>query len=255
MQSFFRVAANNSDFDRSAREDMNTKSICILANSIKFSGRCIAGMEVQQTDNGKWRLLKNWIRPLSHRDGGEIGLSESRLDNGEQPSVLDIIDVPLQEKAHVAGQPEDWLIEGNRTWTYRGRFGGGVLEKLVEAPGDLWLEFPHRSDRVSPQYLGVHKLPSLYLIRPNNLSICIDEFTDYNGTVKKKRRAHFDYGGPHYNLALTDPEMQDHYFPAFPNVPTGVLENGPSPDSFICTSLAPEFQGYHYKLVAAIIEP
>ena len=65
---------------------MTTKSICILANSIKFSGRCIAGMEVQQSENGKWRLLKNWIRPLSHRGGGEIKLSESRLDNGTLPS-------------------------------------------------------------------------------------------------------------------------------------------------------------------------
>jgi hypothetical protein len=167
---------------------------------------------------------------------------------------LDIIDVPLQAPANVDGQPEDWLIKEGSPWTYRGKFDAKVLERLLETPDDLWLEYRHRPDRVSPDYLRRYELPSLYLIRPKGFELAIAAFRDDNGQSKKKRRAHFDYNGINYDLAMTDHRMQQRYFPAFPNVPTGVLANGPARDSILCVSLAPEFGGYHYKLAATVIE-
>lgn len=233
---------------------METKSICILANSIKFAGRCIAGMVVEHAEENKWKFSQIWVRPLSHRKGGELRPEESELNTGKQPAILDIIDIPLEAEASVDGQPEDWLIQPESAWLYRGRFALKVLEKLTQNPDDLWLEFTYRSDRVSPEYLRSKSLPSLYLIRPSNLEIVITEFSDGSGRSKKKRRAQFYYKGVRYDLALTDPLMQQRYFPDFPQTKVGRLENGPRSDSIICVSLAPEFNGYHYKLVASIIE-
>jgi len=233
---------------------METKTICILANSIKFSGRCIAGIEVEPTDNGKWRLSKNWIRPLSHREGGEINFIESRLSNNRQPTILDLVEIPLEAPAQVEGQPEDWLIQTSSAWTYRGRFAPEVLHRLIEEPENLWLEFPHRSDRVSPSYLRDHGLPSLYLIQGSDLRLAITEFVNDSGQTQKKRRARFRHNGIYYDLAMTDPEMQRRYFPDFPNINAGEIADGPDSDSILCVSLAPEFNGHHYKLVAGIIE-
>lgn len=233
---------------------MKTKTLCILANSIKFSGRCIAGMEVELTDDGKWHLARNWIRPLSQREGGEINSLESRLNNNRQPAILDLVEIPLVAPAQIEGQPEDWFIERNSPWNYRGRFAPDVLGRLLEDPENLWLEFPHQSDRVSPAFLRKHRLPSLYLIQASDLRIAITEFVDDSGQTKKKRRARFCHEGVNYDLALTDPEMQRQYFPDFPRTDAGTIADGPDPDSILCVSLAPEFRGHHYKLVAGVIE-
>lgn len=233
---------------------MKTKTICILANSIKFSERCIAGMEVNPTDDGKWRLSKNWIRPLSHREGGAINPTESRLNTNRQPELLDLVEIPLEGPAQVEGQPEDWLIHQNASWTYRGRFAPGVLSHLLEEPENLWLEFPDRSDRVSPSFLREHRLPSLYLIRGANLRLAITDFIDDFGRSKKKRRARFCHNGVHYDLALTDPMMQQRYFNDFPHTAIGEVADGPDPNSVLCVSLAPEFRDHHYKLVAGVFQ-
>jgi hypothetical protein len=176
---------------------------------------------------------------------------ESFLDNKVQPSVLDVIDIHLLKPAKVAGQPEDWLIAPDYTWNYRGTLPKEELSKAIETPPNLWLEYPKNPfypDRVSPEYVKKHNLPSLYLIKVSHLQIVIEE-----RQCQKKRRAKFNYCGISYNLSLTDPEMQTRFFPNFPHVPTGTVANGPAPDSILCVSLAPEWNGKHYKLIAAVI--
>ena len=51
---------------------MTTKMIVVLANSVKKSGRCLAGKEIVWTD-GSWKV-GNWIRPVASPDGGEISM-------------------------------------------------------------------------------------------------------------------------------------------------------------------------------------
>lgn len=233
---------------------MTTKTICILANSIKFGGRCIAGVKVILQPDGKWNLTNNWVRPLGHSKGGELSFLEYRLDNNKSPNILDIVEISLLRPANIQGQPEDWLIDPSRCWIYRGYFPSSVAAQLVESPPNLWLESILRNDRVSADYIQKHQLPSLYLIRPQQLEIAITEFIDDQGQSKKKRRARFIYNQARYDLALTDPLVQQKYFPNFPSVSVGPLATGPARDSILCVSLAPEFNGYHYKLAAAIIE-
>jgi len=235
---------------------MSTKTICVLANSIKFSGRCIAGMELR-VEGSDLRLTQNWVRPISLRDGGEVNQIESALPNKpntNQPAILDVIDVPVQRPANVAGQPEDWLIDPSKRWAFRNVIPSNQLENLVQTPTNLWLEDHSRRDRVSPEYLRANSLPSLYLIDAEDFTIEITEAQDFNsGQMKKKRRSKFQYNGTPYDLALTDPLMQKKYFPTFPNLNTGIITPGPPHGCRLCISLAPVLNGYHYKLVAAVI--
>ena len=117
---------------------METKSICVLANSIKFGKRCVAGMEVTSTGEHKWHLSKQWLRPISHREDGALNALESRITvHGHQPELYDILEIDLHGKAHVDGQPEDWLIEEGRMWRKTGHFGTDVIAKLAEKPANL----------------------------------------------------------------------------------------------------------------------
>jgi hypothetical protein len=63
-----------------------TEIIC-LANSWKHGDRCIAGID---------RATGNWIRPISDLDDGRIP-NTTRLINGKEPALLDILEIPLTE--------------------------------------------------------------------------------------------------------------------------------------------------------------
>ncbi len=235
---------------------MTTKTICVLANSIKFGGRCIAGMEVTPTSDKKWKLSQDWVRPISHRDGGALSTTEIQFEgSGNEPKLGDIVEIYLDEPAHVAGQPEDWLITKNQRWQRKGYFKWDVLQKLVQNPDHLWLEDKFRPDRVSPAYLGKKGMGSLYLIEPENFQLAVWKET-FNGTTKLKRRGTFDYKGTSYDLSLTDPLMQEKYFSDLRTRPEGPVKPGPTNVKAVCISLAPEFkeQKAHFKLVAAVFE-
>lgn len=62
------------------------KIIC-FANSQKHSERCIAGIEIS---TGKW------IRPVSNLDDGRVPRNVC-LVNGEEPKLLDILEIPIAE--------------------------------------------------------------------------------------------------------------------------------------------------------------
>jgi len=234
---------------------MQSKNICILANSVKMGERCIAGKEVSKLSNGKWQLSNNWFRPISKRPSAGINFRESLLSpKSVQPVLLDIIEIPFTTQASIPGQPEDWFFDDNIPWRHHGHFNKKVLANIFDRPNDIWLERGASFDRVTPAYLAANFFPSLYLVRPESFRIEIDQFTDSDGNTKKKRRGVFKYNKIEYNLALTDPIMEQRYFPSFPNVDVGALSHGPQSVEAICVSLAPQFNGFHYKIVAAVFE-
>jgi hypothetical protein len=82
------------------------KRIACLANSRKYSGRCVAGKEVLE------RGYSGWVRPVSDRPLGEVSEEERRYESGRDPRVYyDVIDVPLLEVRRHGYQTENHLLD------------------------------------------------------------------------------------------------------------------------------------------------
>ena len=60
----------------------------------------------------------------------------------------------------------------------------------------------------------------------------------FRGQGAKKRRAVFTYCGTEYDLALTDPHMEEKYFPRPKQRNAGLVDPGPTSVEAICISLS-----------------
>lgn len=240
---------------------MESRILCILANSVKNQQSCIAGIEISKNTEGKWQNLRRWIRPISHRTNGAISDQESFLvKTGKVPQLFDIVEIPLQKPAYVEGQPEDWLIDPSVSWKHHGHFDPQKsVSAFLENPVNLWLQKDEKPDRVTPEWVAKHDLPSLYFVKPDHLKIYVQE-TDYRNGPKRSRRAAFHYLGEDYDFGMTDPATSSKHFPDYWTRPSGIHAGIDLECAAICVSLAPAWKGeytsqaYHYKLVAGIIE-
>jgi Dual OB-containing domain len=234
---------------------MAEKRILVLANSVrKFPCRCIAGREVASTNPF---AFGSWVRPVSRKSAGELTQLERRLPDGSGPRLLDIIAVPVDGTTGEPDQPENHFISGDKPWKRIGSVQWGVLDRLVEDPGSLWIEEGKRRDRISADALqaGRSGHQSLYLIRPEDLELRF--WTDYNladGKHKRTRLAVFRYGGVTYDLALTDPLIAERHVPQFPEVEDGMVTVPLPRGTMLCVSLTHPWQGHHYKVAATVFE-
>ncbi|HXB68252.1 MAG TPA: hypothetical protein VNY05_08415 [Candidatus Acidoferrales bacterium] len=223
-----------------------SKRIVCLANSRKYSGRCIAGKEILANGYGKW------IRPVSVRSTGEVSEGERRYQRGREPEVLDIVDIPMMRPAPMLYQTENHVIDAGRPWRKTGELTVQDLGHLLDHPAALWSNgsSAHNglNDRVSQEEASGFDT-SLCLIEPEGLTIGVHvEGAGIGGSFGQRRvRAHFEYSGVPYILAVTDPITER----AFLRKANG---NYVLAAALICVSLGEPFDdGYCYKLVAAII--
>lgn len=232
---------------------MEFKRIIVLANSMKKKGRCVAGRELgeDETDVG------HWLRPISNVEEGTLMPRHMAVDRGKPLEVLHIVDVPLTRYADDRCHPEDWEV-GKEKWRYVDRFDSGGVASLEETPGDLWLEDRSRTDRVECDFLLRRRHhQSLHLIRPRNLRLRLwKEYNADRGYNQKKTRAVFNYSGVEFNLSLTDPVATERHCTSFPDVgkPAQELVLPFGDHCLLCVSLTPMFHGYHYKVVATVLE-
>src|SRR5271166_917706 len=87
-----------------------TKTIICLANSRKLAGRCIAGKEIASGNIGVW------VRPVSKSLMGELSEEDRRFENGQDPSLLDVIRIPMIEPRPHGFQAENHLIDDGYYW-------------------------------------------------------------------------------------------------------------------------------------------
>ena len=233
-----------------------SKHVLILANSIKhWPGVCVAGREIRSS--GKSYEIGPWVRPVSANGEGELSSSETKLEGNKQPMVMDFIEMPLVRHIGDPLQPENWLIEACGRWrSVNSLYQQPRLDLLREEPESIWLQNNERADRVSQDYL--QKRPpnqSLYMIHVPSIQARF-ELNEWDGRCKPRRRALFTYRGVNYKLNITDPAFSERYRDKFPlkGQPSQTFWVTPPNGCYVCVSLAPEFKGYHYKVVATIIE-
>jgi len=220
------------------------KKIICMANSRKQSGRCIAGKEVLPYGYG------SWIRPISARPSAEVSEEERRFENGQDPRVLDIIDIPMIAAAPSLHQTENHIIDAGCYWEKTGDLPWMELKHLVDNPVPLWSNgdstYYGLNDRVRLE-LASKMTNSLVLIEPDNLVVHVQTEGVEFGNPRRRIRAHFMYQGFNYILVVTDPVAEQTFL---------AKADGCYPliDTYLCISLdEPYTDGWCYKLVAAVI--
>jgi hypothetical protein len=231
------------------------KTILVLANSIRVRNRCIAGREATLVDS-HWRYGP-WIRPVSAQGEGAVPLNKSICTDGTQPAVRDVVTIALSAKQDCQHQPENYFIDTSQRWEKVAHIEPDWTS-ILEQPADLWLQPNVKKDRISTSFLNAASgIQSLYLIRPVNLRFIIYTEDDaLRGGLHKQRRAVFDYQNCRYSLPITDPAMDRRYFTPFPALGQPPRELNPAhPDRcLLVVSLGAPFNGFHYKIVATVIE-
>jgi Dual OB-containing domain len=222
-----------------------TKRIVCLANSRKLSGRCIAGKEWTENRAGPW------VRPVSNRPWEEVSEHERQYEDGSDPQVLDVIDVPLTRHQPRSFQTENWLLDPDAYWVRSGKIKWQDLEEFADNPMGLWTNnsstYNGLNDRVS-QPDAENLSNSLFLLQLKKVKLRIFAPGMDFGNPRRRVQADFSYRGVNYRLRVTDPVAERKYLAG----PDGEYETG---ENFITVSLGEPYEGFCYKLVAALIRP
>ena len=220
------------------------KIIC-LANSRKLSGRCIAGKEI--LDNGQ---IGGWIRPVSDRENEEVSEWERQYEDGSDPRVLDIIDVPLLNPKAKDYQQENWLLDPDYYWEKAGQMPPERLGQFADRPDHLWVN-GHSSNQGNNDRIPVDAAnsldTSLRLIRVERLELVVSTPGQAFGNTRRSVQGRFRYVARDYWLRITDPVIERQYLQR----PEGSY---PISDCYLTVSLGEPHNGYAYKLIAAIIQ-
>ena len=210
------------------------KRIVCLANSRKPGGRCIAGKEILEN-----RQIGSWVRPVSARPTEEVSQLERQYENGGEPQLLEVIDIPVignQPKDH---QRENWLLNPRVRWVKVGQFAHNVLPGLVDADSPLWSDsLKGLSDRV-PEYVTPFLQDSLRFTMVNSLRVTVSPpFRSSSDTVPSLR-GHFCHNGQSYSLRIIDPDVEARA--------TGLAyQDYTVGERYLTISLGEPFQGYAF---------
>jgi len=224
----------------------NVKRIVCLANSRKLAGRCIAGRE--------WTpeaVAGGWIRPVSARENREVSEYERQYEDGSDPKVLDIVDVPLLEPLPQGWQTENWLLDPELYWRKLGTYSPFDLSRLVDPVAPLWIDgdstWHGRNDRLPGEPANLPS-GSLRLIRVARMELAVFKPGEAFGNAKRRVQGRFLHAGTPYALWITDPRYEREYLAKL----DGTYELG---ECYLTISIGEPYRGVCYKLVAAIVEP
>jgi hypothetical protein len=220
------------------------KRLLCLANSRKLNGRCVAAIEL----SGSRRV--GWIRPVSAREHEEVSEYERQYEDGSDPRVLDVMNVPLLEARPKGYQQENWLLDPDHYWQKVERASWKGLEGLVDPVSPLWIDgsstYNGRNDRILlAQATGLTS--SLRLVRVDRLTLAVFKPGEAFGNPKRRVQGRFIHNGTEYRLWVTDPGYEREYLLKS----DGEYEVG---ESYVTVSLGEPHNDACYKLVAAIME-
>ena len=221
------------------------KRVVCLANSRKLTGRCIAGREWTY-GNG----VGNWVRPVSSRKNQEVSEYERQYEDGSDPQVLDIIDIPVLEPRPEGYQTENWLLDPDYYWVKKGRFSRLDMHELVDVIRPLWIDgqstYHGRNDRILLESACSTVSDSLRLVPVERLKLSVFKPGEAFGNPKRRVQGQFSHAGTKYALWVTDPEYEREYLAKL----DGNYEIG---ESYLTISLGEPYEGACYKLIAAIV--
>ena len=90
---------------------MAVRRIVCLANSYKFGGRCVAGVELMPSGG-----FGRWIRPVADRSRRAVSNSQQTCTDGTGSQLLDVLDIDFGRAVPKGHQSEDILINPSKSW-------------------------------------------------------------------------------------------------------------------------------------------
>ena len=219
------------------------KRIVCLANSRKLHGRCVAGREWIAGRAGRW------IRPVSDREHQDVSEYERQYEDGSDPKVLDVIDVPVLEPRPDDYQSENRLLDPEYYWEKVGRLSWFGLPVLADPVAPLWLDghctYHGLNDRI-PLELADSASDSLRLVHVDRLQLSVFKPGEAFGNTKRRVQGRFGYAGNAYALWVTDPVYE-------PQCLAKLDGDYRIDECFLTVSLGEPCGGAVYKLIAAVI--
>ena len=221
-----------------------TKRIVCLANSRKLAGRCIAGRELIDGCAGIW------IRPVSDREHQEVSEYERQYEDGSDPKLLDIVDVPLLAHRPKDYQRENWSLDPQYYWRKVDECPWHDLQQLSETGGALWRNGYSTNNGTNdqiPLQQARGETSSLKLIYVDKLRLRVFAPGEAFGNSERRVQGRFRFGGNDYALWVTDPDIETAYLKR---------ENGDYDlsECYLTISLGEPYNDHCYKLIAAIME-
>lgn len=223
------------------------KRIVCLANSRKLSGRCVAGREWSEEQGAG-----DWVRPISEREKQEVSEQERQYEDGSDPQVMDIIDIPVLEHQPGDHQVENWLLDPKSYWVKAGTFAHDRLHEIIDPVVPLWIDgystYNGSNDKIPLE--SIASVPdSLRLIHVERLTLSVFSPSEAFGNPKRRVQGRFRHADAEYALWITDPKYEKKYL---------AKQNGnyELDDCYLTISLGEPFQEQDavYKLIAAVIE-
>lgn len=215
---------------------MKTFFLC-LANSKKYSGRCIAGIELEKTSQDKFIPLPHperpkWIRPVSPGEHGSVDEKEV-----SHISLLDIVEIDVLKEIAAGYQAENVFFKKGSIQKIRpAEIKPAQLSKLTE-PTELL--FGNNDRSVSEEKIAAVN-HSLTLIKAEKPELYIRPFLE-----KKHLRMKFSFSGTAYDFPVTDIHFREEY-----QKNNQLLEG--KENVFVTVSLGILHEGWHYKLAAGV---
>ncbi|MGH9605023.1 MAG: dual OB domain-containing protein [Terracidiphilus sp.] len=227
-----------------------------LAVSRRDGGNCVAGIDI---DTGKW------IRPINAKTHGAFADHEMLVVDGNTQqrrimAPLDVLQLRVDKYVGDNAQPENWETAPasyDDAYLVLRRFDRqDDREKLTSYLDGSELLLHNRSGSIPESDVRSRPLThSLSLIRPDRLSWEV-RGSKYSG--KTQVRAEFLFRQIAYSLALTDPiweaKCRDFDQGGCGSYPHFLITEEAGEQVLLTISLAGlPLHGYHYKLVAAVI--
>ncbi|MBQ2520722.1 MAG: hypothetical protein II540_05470, partial [Paludibacteraceae bacterium] len=223
--------------------------IC-LANSFKYGGRCIAGIEIRlSADEKTFRVVDDegeprWIRPVQR----ETTHKEIPTETARNIRILDVIELSNTEACGSGCQNENFYYSRMRIIKSL-PFSQKVLQALL-SKRDFVL---HSQGRFLTHKEYCANKGSLMLIEPEEPEIIREEKLK-DGIKKIQYKTRFTYKGNEYLVSVTDPRYLKR-MEGYSNVPLiGKFPTGTFYYAISMTEKPVEVDGQlqHYKLIAGI---
>jgi hypothetical protein len=224
------------------------KTIVCLANSRKWQGRCVAGLEILPGRTAEW------VRPVSGMEKGTLVWERFCGNaNGRDPRLLDLLEIEFLVPQPHTFQVENHRIDPRLRWTYRGSLPWQKLLPHVERTKNaLWMNAGSsrngHNDMVPADAAPALK-SSLKLVQPEELRVTVTLEGSKSGEAKRRIRGEFALADSWYILSITDCAFEQSLMKQVAGF-SKVLRR-----PLLCVSVSEVVPQMHacYKLIAGVV--